>query len=177
MRKLLTILLISVLCCSLVSCGGAPSENGIAFTARGFGCLRGIKYDGLLFFDSREGLDSYYEEHLLQLQEELDAYYEDFLTQYEDEFATFFQKYDDAYFEKQVLVGVLNSTGPNVDRSVQSLKFRDGKYILTIKSIINLDEDFVTELYPPYYFFIEPEAGHKITASNFEVEWITETVE
>ena len=167
MRKLLTILLILVLCCSLVSCGGESSKSekqGISFEVRMYsGAVVDAEYDKRLFFSSREELDAYYKEHSVQFGGV--------------EFEAFCEKYDEAYFEKQVLVGVLNSTGPNVDRSVHSLKFRDGKYILTIKSITNLDEGFVEELYPPYYFFIEPETGHKITASNFEVEWIKETVE
>ena len=164
MRKLLTILLILVLCCSLISCGEHPDteNNKIAITTSGYGCAKVVdEYDQLLFFNSREELDAYYEAHS---------------EQFGDRFKAICEKYDDAYFEKQTLVCVeIPTVGPK--KTGQGLEIREGKYILTITSVVSLSEEFVAEQYPPYYLLIEPETGHKITASNFEVEWIKETVE
>ena len=163
-KRIFVLLLAAMLVFPLISCGEYPDteNNKITFTTSGYGCAKVVdEYDKLLVFNSREELDTYYEAHS---------------EQFGDRFKAICEKYDDAYFEKQTLVCVeIPTVGPK--KTGQGLEIREGKYILTITSVVSLSEEFVAEQYPPYYLLIEPETGHKITASNFEVEWITETVE
>ena len=181
MKKILVILLFAIMSFSFISCEKnnsvptmmpsststqldvVPDRREVPFTLRGYTCAGiGDDYDSRLFFCSRDDLDSYYEENSAVLG---------------SRFMEFCEKYDDAYFENQVLIGILDSRSMATNYEVQSLQEVEREYILTIKSITAKNMVVPCMEYPPNYLFIEPEKGHKITASNFEVEWIKETVE
>lgn len=172
MKKLLAILLFVVMSFSLASCGGeypeskedaVPENIAVAYAEPLYYTCAADAKDKTLVFGSKEALDLYYENNF----EILGPAFEDFCEKH---------GYGDAYFEEQVLIGIKISPENCYIYEVQSFEKKDWQYVLTIKETTDVSIPVTPIESPPEYLWIEPEAGHDITASNLKVKWVYESI-
>lgn len=172
MKKLLAILLFVVMSFSSASCGGeypeskedaVPETIAVAYTAGTMYTCAADAKDEKLVFGSKEELDLYYENNY----EILGPVFQGFCEK---------KGYNDAYFEEQVLIGIKILPEGCETYEVQSFEKKDWQYVLTIKETTDSSIAIAPIESPPSYIFIEPEAGHDITASNLKVKWVYEMI-